>query len=722
MASGTALLYDEAMTRVELLWDDPICAIEVPERLSSSYERLRRHGLAQRCVRLPARDGTEEDVRLVHSPEYLEVVKATQTMGQEELRALSQRYDAVYFHPASYQCARLAVGVTLQLVDAVLTGAVRNGMALVRPPGHHSQRDAANGFCVFNNVAIAARHAKARHGLERILIVDWDIHHGQGTQYLFQDDPSVLYFSWHRYEHQRFWPQLRESDFDAVGQGRGRGFNVNVPWNEVGMGNADYLAVFFHVLLPLALEFNPELVLVSAGYDSGIGDPEGEMVATPECFAHLTHFLQPLAGGKLCVVLEGGYHLLSLAESVCMTVRTLLGDPLPPLPGNMEPCFSALESIQNVRAAHAPYWTCLRQKGAIPERESGPPEQTSVPPGQEAEPRDAASLVEEALATLRTGLLGPIPPIRTAAGLASGPAGWPLPSAVHREEGPAGGGDAAALASKGEAQFGDKDACESLGKLLAILDKILTKQVRNGIVTTPVASSSSAVAIQRCVDSGLKRVLCVAVGDLDIATDLNEEGQALLIHVGGADGPGTSPSNYRVPLAWKQGAEDSGFALAIPGLLLPVAYSYRPDVVVLALGAGTDLDRGETWLLTSLLQGVAQGRLLAVVQDSELPYVETLTGALLGAPPPALGPPRPTSPRERAGPGAATATAAAAVEHAAALGKVSATRLLSSHPHHRSDLHGHRTAKPGRRRRLKPQDTGPGWEVVGTPSPPPPTK
>uniref|UniRef100_A0A6I8NBU1 Histone deacetylase domain-containing protein n=1 Tax=Ornithorhynchus anatinus TaxID=9258 RepID=A0A6I8NBU1_ORNAN len=484
----------------------PICAIEVPERLSSCYERLRRHGLARRCVRLPAREATEEDIRLVHSPEYLEVVKATQTMGQEELRALSQRYDAVYFHPESYRCARLAAGVTLQLVDAVLTGAVRNGMALVRPPGHHSQRDAANGFCVFNNVAVAARHAKAKHGLKRILIVDWDIHHGQGTQYLFQDDPSVLYFSWHRYEHQRFWPQLRESDYDAVGQGSGRGFNVNVPWNEVGMGNADYLAVFFHVLLPLALEFNPELVLVSAGYDSGIGDPEGEMVATPECFAHLTHLLQPLAGGRLCVVLE----VSVLCPVECQDISG--GSPGP----NTET-----------------QGTCLGSLGLSP--------------------------------CLGVFLLGPIPPIRTAAGLASGPPGWPLPSAVHREEGPAGGGDAAALA-------------------------------RWRTVPAPAP----------------------------------QWGQRGSWRVVGSD----------------VGAEGDGLTLAIPGLLLPVAYSYRPDLVVLALGAGAHLDRGETWLLAGLLQGVAQGRILAVVQDSELSYVETLTGALLGAPPPTLGIPRPASPEK----------------------------------------------------------------------------
>lgn len=172
----------------------------------------------------------------------------------------------------------------------------------------------------------------------RILIVDWDIHHGQGIQYIFDDDPSVLYFSWHRYEHGRFWPFLQESDAHVVGQGQGQGFTVNVPWNQVGMGNADYLAAFLHVLLPLAFEFDPELVLVSAGFDSAIGDPEGQMRATPECFAHLTQLLQVLAGGRICAVLEGGYYLESLAQSVCMMVQTLLGDPTPPLLGLMVPC------------------------------------------------------------------------------------------------------------------------------------------------------------------------------------------------------------------------------------------------------------------------------------------------------------------------------------------------------------------------------------------------
>uniref|UniRef100_A0A8C3Q1D4 Histone deacetylase 10 n=1 Tax=Chrysolophus pictus TaxID=9089 RepID=A0A8C3Q1D4_CHRPC len=366
MASGTALIYDEAMTRHKLLWNDPICDIEVPERLSASYEQLQCYHLVERCIPVPAREGSEEEILLVHSSEHLEAAKSTQTMNEEELKRISGNYDSFFFHPNTYHCARLAVGAALQLVDSVMSGKVCNGMALVRPPGHHSQRNAANGFCLFNNVAIAAEYAKLKYGLQRILIVDWDVHHGQGTQYIFEEDPSVLYFSWHRYEHQEFWPSLKESDYDAVGLGKGKGFNINLPWNKVGMGNSDYLAAFFHVLLPMAFEFDPELVLVSSGYDSGIGDPEGQMNATPEVFAHLTHFLMQLAHGKLCVILEGGYHLRSLSESVCMTVRTLLRDPLPQVTGEMAPCLSAIESIQNVRAAHKPYWKWLTCEVFLP--------------------------------------------------------------------------------------------------------------------------------------------------------------------------------------------------------------------------------------------------------------------------------------------------------------------------------------------------------------------
>uniref|UniRef100_A0A667YHR8 Histone deacetylase 10 n=1 Tax=Myripristis murdjan TaxID=586833 RepID=A0A667YHR8_9TELE len=322
------------------LCNDPACKIEVPERLTVSHEALVRTGLAARCVSIAVREATDEEILLVHSEEYLEAVKKTPYMTLEDLMAFTQQYGDVYFHPNIYHCAKLAVGATLQLVDSVMTGRVRNGIALVRPPGHHSQKSAASGFCIFNNVAIGARYAMQKYGAK-----------------------SVLYFSWHRYEHQNFWPNLRESDYDSVGKEKGAGFNINVPWNKVGMENSDYLAVFFHVLLPVAYEFCPDLVLVSAGFDSAIGDPEGKMCATPDIFAHLTHLLMNLAGGKLCAVLEGGYNLTSLAQSVCQTVQTLLGDPAP-LPADLGgPCESVLKSIHCVRSAHKQYWSCLKYTG-----------------------------------------------------------------------------------------------------------------------------------------------------------------------------------------------------------------------------------------------------------------------------------------------------------------------------------------------------------------------
>uniref|UniRef100_A0A671S6K5 Histone deacetylase domain-containing protein n=1 Tax=Sinocyclocheilus anshuiensis TaxID=1608454 RepID=A0A671S6K5_9TELE len=210
----------------------PVCEIEVPELTAWQSG-------ANRC-----RSACEE---------YLEAVKQTPRMSVEELMAFSKQYNDVYFHQNIYHCATLAVGATLQLVDSVMKREVRNGMALVRPPGHHSQHSAANGFCVFNNVAIAALYAKKTYNLNRVLIVDWDVHHGQRVQYslnvcLF---PSVLSC----YEHQTFWPNLPESDYSSVGKGKGSGFNMNLPWNKrVGMTNSDYLAAFFHVLLPVAYE------------------------------------------------------------------------------------------------------------------------------------------------------------------------------------------------------------------------------------------------------------------------------------------------------------------------------------------------------------------------------------------------------------------------------------------------------------------------------------
>ncbi|NWR32097.1 HDA10 deacetylase, partial [Tachuris rubrigastra] len=628
-----------------LLIFSPICDIEVPERLSSSYEQLKCYHLVERCVHVPAREGSEEEILLVHSSEHLEVAKSTQTMNEEELKRVSENYDAFFFHPTTYRCARLAVGATLQLVDAVMSGKGRNGIALVRPPGHHSQRNAANGFCLFNNVAIAAEYAKLKYGLERILIVDWDVHHGQGTQYIFEEDPSVLYFSWHRYEHQEFWPSLKESDYDAVGLGKGKGFNINLPWNKVGMENSDYLAAFFHVLLPVAFEFDPELVIVSSGYDSGIGDPEGQMNATPEVFAHLTHFLMQLANGKLCVILEGGYHLKSLAESVCMTVKTLLGDPVPQITGEMAPCLSAVESIQNVRAAHKPYWKWLTYEDTSflqnLSTKSHLLKKANSNPSTEHDSKITNSnetvKVERFLELHMKNILVPVPPIKTATTDSTGLAHL-LPVAVHlvKEMDET---EIKALVSDFYADLvKDDKTLLSLGSMLAILDKILKKEVRNGIAASPTPAVSAAVALRHSVRFGFQRVLCISVGDMQIIPN-TEDGKVLIIHIceKGQSGKTSFTFVLKSFLLLLKGAEGNDFFSAVLGFILPVAYSYQPNLTVIAVGPNRNLEISGISLLFALLQGLAESRIFAVIKDTEVKLMQSVAKALVGASPPHFG-------------------------------------------------------------------------------------
>ncbi|KAM5335607.1 polyamine deacetylase HDAC10 isoform 7-T7 [Glossophaga mutica] len=617
----TALVYHEDMMATRLLWDDPECEIECPERLTTALGRLQQRGLEQRCLRLTAREASETELGLVHSPEYVALLRGTQALSTEELQALSGQFDAVYFHPSTFHCARLAAGAGLQLVDAVLTGAVHNGLALVRPPGHHSQRAAANGFCMFNNVAIAAKHAQQEHGLHRILIVDWDIHHGQGIQYIFEDDPSVLYFSWHRYEHGRFWPYLPESDADAVGQGRGRGFTVNLPWNQVGMGNADYVAAFLHVLLPLAFEFDPELVLVSAGFDSAIGDP------------------------------EGGYHLESLSESVCMTVQALLGDPAPPLPGPMVPVHSALESIRSVRAAHAPHWMSLQQQDSAPvlspstcspEGRASPP----LPGGPEF--KAAAAQATVALSPLLDQLhLCPTPPVRTAVALTPLDTALVLPPDVLHQEASSPKEETQAWASvlgflglahhRLHKALAKDEAVTALGEILCLLDGILDGQVSSGLAATPAPAAAAAVdvATRHGLSRGAQRLLCVAVGQLDRPSDLADDGRTLWLSIRGKEAAALSMFHVSMPLPGTIGGF-LNFALA---LVLPLAYGFQPDVVLLALGPAHGLWDSQAALLAALLRVPAGGRVLALLVEESTPQLAgVLARVLHGEAPPSLGP------------------------------------------------------------------------------------
>lgn len=192
---------------------------------------------------------------LKHTQEHFDLLKSTShSSDEEQLEDLSSQFDAIYLHPTTFDLSLLAVGSTIELLDRILDGRCQNGMAVIRPPGHHAMKAEFNGYCFFNNVAVAAQRALDAGTAKRILIVDWDVHHGQATQRAFYDDPRVLYFSIHRYEHGTFWPNLRESDFDWVGEAAGVGYNFNVPLNAIGMTNGDYLAIWQQLLMPVAVE------------------------------------------------------------------------------------------------------------------------------------------------------------------------------------------------------------------------------------------------------------------------------------------------------------------------------------------------------------------------------------------------------------------------------------------------------------------------------------
>ncbi|XP_067235529.1 polyamine deacetylase HDAC10 isoform X2 [Chanodichthys erythropterus] len=641
MASGSALIFDEEMIRYKLLWTDPACEIEVPERLTVSYEALQTHGVAQRCTHVPVRQATEQEILLAHSEEYLEAVKQTPKMTVEELKAFSKKYNDVYFHQNIYHCAKLAVGAVLQLVDSVMKREVRNGMALVRPPGHHSQRSAANGFCVFNNVAIAALYAKQIYNLNRVLIVDWDVHHGQGVQYCFEEDPSVLYFSWHRYEHQTFWPNLPESDYTSVGKGKGSGFNINLPWNKVGMTNSDYLAAFFHVLLPAAYEFDPELVLVSAGFDSAIGDPEGEMCASPEIFAHLTQLLMPLAAGKMCVVLEGGYNLTSLAQSVCQTVQTLLGDPAPRLSGLGAACESALESIQNVRKAQSSYWSCFKHIEAHSETSTKRP-RLDEKNGGTKEPAEPAPETNTEKKTQE--IVWPEPLARTSACVRTVIAPPPgvelsLPEGCQHLE------DVSQSTTKEVQSIRDKlfqdvtdqNILQPLGNIISVLDQMMNKKVCNGCIVVSDLSVSICCAFQHALIGLAERVMVVFIGDGNIPVITND-GKVFLVQIC-AEETEEKCVNH-LSLCLREGESfTAGFMQAVLGMILPLAYEFNPGLVLGVVGESSmKTHLTPVWgHLTSLLQGVAQGRTLTLLQGYDKDLVEVTVAALSGNPVPPLG-------------------------------------------------------------------------------------
>jgi len=292
--------------------------VENSQRLVAAMSYLKETGIKEKLTCLPSRPALLEELEMIHTTEYISYVKSKAEKGGGWLDP-----DTV-MSPKSYEAALYAAGGFMVAVEAVMKGEVDNAFALVRPPGHHAIHDRAKGFCIFNNMAIAAKFALSKFSLNRVLIADFDVHHGNGTQDAFYADPKVLYCSTHEYP---FYPGT--GWIDETGTGEGEGTTVNLPM-AAGWGDEEYLRAFNEVLVPVALRFQPQLILVSAGFDAHWADQLAMMQVSVKGFAQMVKILKELAAelcqGRLVFTLEGGYNLRVVTSSIKAVFDVLLGN------------------------------------------------------------------------------------------------------------------------------------------------------------------------------------------------------------------------------------------------------------------------------------------------------------------------------------------------------------------------------------------------------------
>lgn len=320
---------------------------ETHERILAIVDMLNFTKLIDEVKKITPRDATKEEITLVHTPEHYDKMASTKGKPKVFLDADTSTC------PVTFDAAVRASGGMLSAIDSVLNGEVDRAMPFVRPPGHHAEADKPMGFCIFNHVAVGAAYLTRVKGLQRVLIIDWDVHHGNGTQHIFDNDPSVLYFSTHQYP---FYPGT--GGLSEKGSGEGLGYNVNVPLPP-GMGDSDYLKVFHEILGPVIEQYKPEFILVSAGYDTFFEDPLGGMKITPEGFAKQARFLTDAAdkhsNGNIVFILEGGYNL----DGLWISNKEVLEELLDKKKSNYSVVGDTSQvdsTIENVKKEYSEYW------------------------------------------------------------------------------------------------------------------------------------------------------------------------------------------------------------------------------------------------------------------------------------------------------------------------------------------------------------------------------
>nr|XP_019567264.1 PREDICTED: histone deacetylase 4 isoform X2 [Rhinolophus sinicus] len=380
----TGLVYDTLMLKHQCTCGNTNSHPEHAGRIQSIWSRLQETGLRGKCECIRGRKATLEELQTVHSEAHT-LLYGTNPLNRQKLDSkkllgsltsvfvrlpcggVGVDSDTIWNEVHSSGAARLAVGCVVELVFKVATGELKNGFAVVRPPGHHAEESTPMGFCYFNSVAIAAKLLQQRLNVSKTLIVDWDVHHGNGTQQAFYSDPSILYISLHRYDDGNFFPGSGAPD--EVGTGPGVGFNVNMAFTgglDPPMGDAEYLAAFRMVVMPIANEFGPDVVLVSSGFDAVEGHPTplGGYNLSAKCFGYLTKQLMGLAGGRIVLALEGGHDLTAICDASEACVSALLGDELDPLPEKVlqqRPNANAVRSVEKVIEIHSQYWRSLQR-------------------------------------------------------------------------------------------------------------------------------------------------------------------------------------------------------------------------------------------------------------------------------------------------------------------------------------------------------------------------